>query len=51
MIQPSETPESQPDRDDEQAGGVPETEPRGNPQPDQEDVERSEEKLDEISGN
>ena len=29
----------------------PETEPRGNPEPDPEEVERGEEKLDQISGN
>jgi hypothetical protein len=47
----SESPESQPDRDDDQTSGPPQTEPRGNPEPDAEDVERSEEKLDEVSGN
>ena len=46
----NETPD-QPDRDEDQAGGEPTTEPRGNPEPDSEDVERSEEKLDEVSGN
>jgi hypothetical protein len=46
-----ETEESKPDRDEEQTGDPPETEPRGNPEPDQDEVERSEEKLDEISGN
>jgi hypothetical protein len=42
--------EEQPERDDE-TSGEPTTEPRGNPEPDSEDVERSEEGLDEVSGN
>ena len=40
-----------PEQDNEQQGGEPETEPYGNPEPDQEEVERSEEGLDEVSGN
>ena len=46
----SEQPEPQPDRADDEQIGEPETSPRGNPEPDSEDVERSREKLDEISG-
>ena len=43
--------ETEEQRQDDQQGGEPTTEPRGNPEPDSEDVERSEEKLDEVSGN
>ena len=42
-------------QDEEQAEeappGGPETSPRGNQEPDAEDVERGQEKLDQISGN
>jgi hypothetical protein len=47
----TESPESQPDSEQNEASGPPETEPRGNPEPDADEVERSEEGLDQVSGN
>ena len=46
----TEQPESQPDPADDEQIGEPETSPPGSPEPDSEDVERSQEKLDEVSG-